>query len=694
MSLYVLIPVVLLAFCFGLLLLLVVSGLRHPSRRPFSMFLVFMAFWGFFIFLMRSSDTLEQAYVWEIWVFLAIISAALSFYRFTLQFTNTRERKRILYPIYALYLVSVVLIPTGLVVRGMQLFWYGKAPVVGLFFPLYLLATYAPMILAMRVLIRHYRRTRVLNSKVRDSYLVIGILLMLIGGTTDFLPSLGLQLYPLGIIFNTLFCIVATVAVLRYGLLEIRVVLRKGTAYSLVSLLMLGVVIGAFLIVTSTLQEFSTPAFVVILIVVFLVIAAVFQPIQSRVQKVVDRWFFRERYDHLLNLELFTRETKNVTDLKQLAESLLAMVGQGMESTRVYLLLPSEQSGDYETYSLFDQDPDSNNSDGHKLSFSTQSALIQALKYQDGAIDIHDFDYTPALQSMNSEDREKLTENSIELLVPLRSKDLLTAVLLLTNKISRDTYSTEDRQLLSTISNQAAVSIENARLYDDLQQQLIRSSKLASLGELATTVAHEVNNSLQSVINYGTLLYDDLGEDNPMRDDAKVIETEAIRARNIVEILLGIARKERTVKETVDLNDIIKSVITLARLRAKTANIEIVENYSRETTLVEASVEQLRQVFLNLFSNASDAMQDGGTINVSTRAEDDKVVFTIADTGSGISQEAVEKIFDPLFTTKTSGTGLGLTVTKSIVEEHDGTINVESKPGEGTTFTITLPRAQ
>ncbi len=688
MSVYVLIPIIVFAFCIGLLILLITSGLRHAARRPFLVFLIFVTLWAFFVFLMRSSISLESAYRWEIWVLISILSVAQFFYRFTLSFTNTKERKLILYTVYFLYVLSIALIPAGLVVKGMQAMWYGKAPIIGPLFIIYLVAAYAPIALALRVLLTHYKRTKILSEKVRDSYLILGVSFMLIGATTDFLPALGIPLYPLGIIGNLLFCVVATVSMLRYGLLEIQVVLRKGTAYALVSLVMLSIVIGAFLLVTSFSQELSTPAFVVILIIAFLVIAVIFQPIQSRVQRAVDRWFFRGRYDHLLGLELFTRETKNIVDLKQLSKSLLSMIGQGMESRRVYLLLPSPQSGDFETYSSFGEDQKNE----HAICFPANSLLIKSMKYQDNAIDINDIDYIPSLSSISVEDKKTLTDNDIALLVPLRSKDVLTGMLLLSNKTSGDSYSAEDRQLLRTISNQAAVNIENARLYDQLQKQLIRSSKLASLGELATNVAHEVNNSLQSVINYGTILYEDLGPDNPMREDAKIIETEAIRARNIVEILLGIARKERITREIIDLNDVIKTIVTLAHLRTKSENIIIHEDYSLEAPLVKASGEQLRQVFLNLFTNATDAMPKGGTIYVATRIENGNVVCTVADTGTGIPPDTLSKIFDSLYTTKVNGTGLGLTVSKTIVEEHGGTIEVESEINQGTKFTIKLPK--
>lgn len=689
MSVYVAIPIVLFLFCIVLLVLVLISGLRRPARWPFLLFLVFMSLWGFSIFLMRYSVNLEQAYMWEIWVFLAIVSAAHFFYRFTLSLTGTRENRIILFTVYGLLIAALILVPTGLVVERMQVFWYGKAPVVGPLFPVYLGAAYLPMILGLRMVLRHHRTTRIFNDRVRDSYIILGLIIMLIGGTTDFLPALGVRIYPLGIIGNLIFCILATIAMLRYGLLEFRVVLRRGVAYSFVSLIMLGIVIGCYLLVSGFVKEFSTPIFVIVMTLAFLAIAAVFQPVQSRVQRVIDRWFFRSRYDHLLNLEKFSRETKNISDLKQLSDSLLPLIGLGMESVTVYLLLPTGQTGDFEIYSSYTQ----SRNNGNRLSFSASSGFVRAMKYQDNAIDINAIDFTPSMQNIEPENIRVLNENNIELIVPLRSKEVLTGILLLTNKTTGDTYSSEDRQLLNTVSNQAAVSIENARLYEQLQQQLIRSSKLASLGELSTSVAHEVNNSLQSVINYGTLIYEDLGEANPLREDAKIIETEALRARNIVEILLGIARKERTSREIIDLNDVIKTVITLVRLRTKTQNITIKEDYSLEAPLVNASTEQLRQVLLNLFSNASDAMPDGGTISVKTTVEEKFVAFSITDTGCGIPSDAKEKIFDSLYTTKLNGTGLGLTVTKSLIDEHKGTIEVESEENRGSRFTIRLPKA-
>jgi len=684
---YLVIPLIEVVFCIALLALLIISGMRHVARKPFAFFLACMALWGFFIFMMRSSPSLSEALLWEKFVFFAILSAALFFYKFTISFTSARQQNKALYPLYFLYVAIMCLIPTGLVVSGMQMMWYGKAPIIGPFFPPYVLTVYAPLVLGLILLIKHSRQSRVLNERIRDSYVIAGMVVMFIGGTTDYLPALGISMYPLGIIGNILFCLLATIAMLRYGLLEIKVVLRKGAAYTIISMFIVGIFGSLIFLLSNVFRELTSPVSLVITVLTVFVVAAAFQPLLSRVQRLVDRWFFRQRYNHLQALERFTKETKDIIDLKQLSSSLLSMIIRGMQSRSVDLLLPSSKTGNFVTYSCVGE-----KSRG-QMSFAANSLLTMTMKYQDGPVDGNDIDTIPSLRGISNKDRETLVRNQIELLVPLKTKKQLTGMVLLRAKQSGEPYSTEERQLLQLVSNQAAISIENARLYEELRQQLISSSKLASLGELAANVAHEVNNSLQSVINYGAILHQDMEDGDLRKEDCKAIEIEALRARNIVESLLGIARQERTEKTAVEINDLLHSVSGLAEVRAK-GSIAIVENYSREVPLVQGSAEQLRQVFLNLFTNAADAMPDGGRIEVKTSVENRHIIVTVADTGVGIPSHIINKIFDPLFTTKDKGSGLGLTVSLSIIRDHGGTIEVDSEEGKGTEFTVTLPRLE
>ncbi len=685
MTVYLLLPLVLAVFCLILLVALVVSGLRHVARKPFAFFLGATGLWGLFIFFMRAAPSLERAFLWEKLVFFAILSAALFFYRFTISFTGNKGARRTYYAILLLYIVSMALVPTGLVITGMQQMWYGKAPILGPLFPFYVLAVYLPIIFALRELVRFRNRTRVLNEKVRATYIAAGIIVMFIGGTTDYLPAVGLNIYPMGIIGNIIFCLMATVAMLRYGLLEFRVVLRRGAAVALVSIAIFGIVGLIVFALYTVFPNMGAAALLAIFAIAVLALLPASQPVISRMQKLIDRWFYGSSYEYLRSLENFFKETKDIVDLNQLSASFVDMVARATQASNVYLLLPDLKTGDLVTRASCKQEESGN------ISFSGRSVITQAMQFQSEVIDVYDIDSVPALHSVSKHDLEILQKNNIELMVPLKTKERLAGILLLASRSSGKPYSTEDRRLLETASYNAAVTIENARLYEELKQQLVITSKMASLGELASYVAHEVNNGLQGVINYGTLLRQDLSANDQMRQDLIAIEAEALRARNIVETLLGIVRRERVEKGVFDINDLLRSVVTLGKLRAKAANVTITEKYLSKPLLISGSPDQLRQVFLNLFANATDAMPNGGEIKVETMEQEKQVIITVEDSGIGIPADVIDKIWDPLFTTKSNGTGLGLKVSLSIVREHGGTITVASEVNKGTKFTISLP---
>ena len=270
--------------------------------------------------------------------------------------------------------------------------------------------------------------------------------------------------------------------------------------------------------------------------------------------------------------------------------------------------------------------------------------------------------------------------------------------------------SADDLPMLQTLADEIAVAIENARLYEDLQHQmgmleqtqlqLLQSAKLATIGELAAFIAHEINNPLTSVLGYASLLLSETASDDPKRADIEVIEKEALRARAIVRDLLGYARQTDAAMTFTQVNEAIESVLPLVRQRAEGANVDIRARLDPALPSIMADVNQLKQVFINILNNAIDAMPQGGTVEVTTRAvtgngSGPMVEIAFQDSGVGIEPQHLDKIFDAFFTTKGAGrgTGLGLPISKRIVEHHGGTIAVASERGRGSRFTIHLPAA-
>ncbi len=462
---YLFIPVVEVIFCLALLVTLMISGKRHIARRPFTMFLIFMAAWGFFIFMMRASTDMSTALFWEYFVFGSILSASLFFYRFTLALTGIRPNKYFMYPMYIAYFVVMALIPTGLVVSGMQMMWYGKAPVIGPLFFLYVLCAYVPIVRSAIIMIKRHRRTRVIDERIRYQYITVGIGIMLISATTDFLPAVGINMYPLGIIGNIVFCVAATLAMLKHNLMEMKVVIRKVITYSLTCALIFGSFGTIIYLLSYFFRDFFSPVSLTITILAVFIAAVVFQPTLTRFQHTVDRWFFRERYAHIQTLKNFTEEVRGDLDLEQLGSSLVAAVANSMRARGVYLLLPSPKTGNYVIYQY----------SGHKnqgrLHFPASSPFIAAVKEQNTVIDNNDMDIIPSLVSLSSYDRELLHHNDIELIVPLRNNGHLAGILLLSHKTTQEPYTNEERRLLQTVSTGVAGSIDSANRYENIKQK-------------------------------------------------------------------------------------------------------------------------------------------------------------------------------------------------------------------------------
>jgi PAS domain S-box-containing protein len=229
----------------------------------------------------------------------------------------------------------------------------------------------------------------------------------------------------------------------------------------------------------------------------------------------------------------------------------------------------------------------------------------------------------------------------------------------------------------------------------ELEQKAHLASRLASVGEMASGIAHEINNPLTAVIGFAQLLMDtDLPEE--VKEDLVIIHKEAQRAAGVARSLLTFARKHAPFKQLTNVNSIIEGVLTLRAYEQNVSNIKINTKLTSDLPEVMADYSQLQQVFINIILNAEAAMleaNNGGTLTITTQRFNQSVRASFADDGPGIAKENLERIFDPFFTTKEvgKGTGLGLSVCHGIISEHGGKIYARSKPGSGATFIVDLP---
>jgi two-component system NtrC family sensor kinase len=226
------------------------------------------------------------------------------------------------------------------------------------------------------------------------------------------------------------------------------------------------------------------------------------------------------------------------------------------------------------------------------------------------------------------------------------------------------------------------------------EEELLHQAKLASVGQLAAGVAHELNNPLGTILLYSDMMLKEAPEDDPRRADLKMIINEVHRCKTIVADLLNFARQHELLAQEVDLHALLDEVINKISLQPTFEKITFERRFDPALPLIQADAAQLHQVVVNLFSNSADAMENAGTITVSTHLIDTQSAeIRVSDTGAGIPAENLSKLFTPFFTTKPAGkgTGLGLSIVYGIIKLHRGQIMVQSQVGHGTTVIITLP---
>lgn len=261
-------------------------------------------------------------------------------------------------------------------------------------------------------------------------------------------------------------------------------------------------------------------------------------------------------------------------------------------------------------------------------------------------------------------------------------------------------FSEKEVRFLTTLGDQIAVAVAKAKMLSEIartQEQLIQSEKLASIGQLISSIAHEINNPLTPIMGYSQRLLEKNGLDKKEKDSIEIIYNSAQRVFKIIEKLLSFSRKHLPIRSYEDINDLVEQSLEFREYQLKLENIEIIKDLNPKLLKTMLDPNQIQQVFMNILLNAEQAMVEShgrGTIEIKTRLKNDNCIeVSISDDGPGILEEIKRKVFDPFFTTKApgKGTGLGLSVSYGIIKEHGGEIHFSNNEKEGVTFVIDLP---
>lgn len=703
-------------------ILLVIVLLKAQQRgfvyRIFSLLLLSITLWALAIFAMRTSPDAEHALLWERAMPAMGFATAVFYYHFSLVLTKTQKQRVLLYTSYLFMGVVATLSPTSLFIQRMDVHSYGYAPIIGSAAIPVLSFAYFLSIMALYKLVKRYRASHLYEERNRLLYVTLAMVFPLVGSVVDLFPNI----YPASIFGNIAFCLLTSVAILKYNLLDIRIVARKSLAYLLVSIVIAIPYVSMLVLLNQILNDTFMQWWAHTIII--LLLAILLRPLYSWAQNVVDRLFYRDRYDFLKALEQFSQEAKHLLNLKELSSTLTQLVSAALRTSSVCLLLPAEDNNGLVVVSCTGL-----NSPPSGVVLRNRSLLIKWLKLQQRILSSEEFDIVPQLQSLSLRERNNLKQMGAKLYVPIQNgPGLLSGILILGQKLSQQPYSSEERELLTALSSQMAIALENVRLYNEsqqevrqrkqaedkgkelrrqrkqaeekgkeLQQQLNRAGRLVSAGELAAGVAHEVNNPLTGIMGFSErLLRKSADEDT--KNGLELIHNEAQRAAKVVKNLLTFIRHHEPAKEYTDINDIVQKSLELRAYELKSSNIEVTLDLAANLPQVMVDFHEIQAVFLNIILNAEQSMSEahgGGKLSIKTREVADYISISFADNGPGIPAEHLDKIFDPFFTSKgeKGGTGLGLSICQGIITEHGGRIYVRIETGEGATFFVELPIA-
>jgi PAS domain S-box-containing protein len=628
-------------------------------------------------------------------------------------------------------------------------------------------------------------------------------------------PSLPMELSAIPL---SLIPLAYASAIVRYRLMDIEVIVKRALVYAAaLSAIVAMYAILLQLVEHTFLRGANNPWVLALLATLVAVLLA--PPVKDFVQNMLDRAFYRDRYDYRRALVGFARDLNSDLDLHRLAERLVSRVVETLLVDRMALMVGDEVAPHFGSIRS------SGFGEAHPPALPQRSGIGARLL----AGHVVALDDPIAVGRFAVEEIEFWRDSGLYYFVPCVAKEGTIAVLALGRKDTGEPLNSEDMGLLSAVAGQIATALENARLYrqlhlkaleldrmrafnenileslddgllvldlddrivrwntaleqlygvgrddaagrrfDDvfdpvfveairtarrdspagatlsrmpiqgrasrdgirlivnaavvplravdpagattvgsiviledvttrvqLEEQLQISEKMASIGLLAAGVAHEVNTPLTGISSFTQMLLDGADPDDPKTRLLEKIERQTFRAAKIVNGLLNLSRPAHAAaveRAPVDLNTVIGEVLALLEHQFAQHNIKVRRELSDEPLTVLGMEHKLQQVFLNLFLNARDAMPKGGWLSIATRFDDGRIVAEVSDTGSGIPNEYLSRIYDPFFTTKTvgQGTGLGLSITYGIVREHDGSIDCDSRLGQGTRFVISFP---
>ncbi|MFH1742197.1 MAG: ATP-binding protein [bacterium] len=695
MSFNLIIPLVAFGVNLFLAILVVSRNRRANNHRLFSIFLLCMALWALFTFYARSSQSPDQFVPWQKGILIAVVGASVAFMHFSYAHTRNRPKPGLLWAAYVVLVFMAAAYPTTFLVSGVgqdAFGYYAKGPLV------YAVPVFGYLFFGIGVanIFRTYRKSNNYEEKNSFLYILTGVYCFLAGGVADMATIFGIPIPPLAMIGNTMFGLLATVAMLRYHLLDIRIVIRKSIEYATVSTLVAFPYVLFLFSLNFFLGSRGVPWW--INAVLLLVFAASLEGLWRWGQVRVDKFFYRERYDFLLALERFSREPHDISDLRKLGTELVKLMAQALQISSAHLLLLTETKDMAVVSAYGTQTAD--------VVIPRNSPIVRWLAITKDVLHWKDLEIIPQLQSLAVRDKQNLSAMGTELFIPLKNnKDELVGILIFGKKLSSQPYTEEDLRRIVTVASRVAIELDNARLY---AQETMMRQELQRLDEQKTeflhNVAHELKTPLTAIISSSELIGDEGLHATPEQQSRLMenINRSAWMLDRRVGELLDLARVQigslELKLEPHEICNVIEDMVSQTSSLFLNKKQVLLVDIPKTPPPVEIDRDRIEQVILNLLSNANKFSPAGSEINISVNTAGERIIISVEDQAKPITEDDKVRLFSTYFRggseedkKRISGLGLGLAISKKIIELHHGEIWVDNKAAEGNRFCFSLP---
>lgn len=662
-------------------LFIYVKSPRRPAHVTLSLYSLAVAVWGFGHLMREMSAGPAEALFWSRFYHVAAIFIPILFLHFVYHFLGKIRRLPLLLAYYTGLLFLLLDLTPHLIQNVALRFGKSYYPVPGIFYPFYALFFFVLVAEGL------YRLSQALttssgNRRNQIIYVFLASVIGFAGGATVFLPTFGINLYPFGMHFVSLYALLAGYAILKHRLMDIRLAVRRSIVYSVI---IGSFMAGYFLLVIFLNQVFQSANSFALSLFIILAFAYFALPLQGRLQNLIDRIFFKDTYDYKKALRDLADNAVTILNLEEMTAVIIKSLARIFNLGEGYFFL--RDNGKY----LLRQSLGKTS----EAAFDGSSFLAAYLQGTPRVL--------LAGELADADSQRELRERAIDLIIPIQGKDGLLGFIGLPEKRSLEGWTAEDISLLETLSRPLAVAIENASLHQEIirvQKKIADSEKLSAIGAVAAYMAHEIKNPLAAMKGMTQVLEENIADRDFLSRFSQIIPRQIDRLNGLVENLLRTVRRTgapeaEAIVGRVDLRQIIGDVLSLAEDECRRAGIEIVRE-SKNVSPILGNYEKCYQIINNVVLNAIQAMTStssvesapGGKLKVEDILEGDKIVIRISDTGGGITEENLPLIFEPFFTTRENGAGLGLALVKKMLEEQEGTVKVESRPGFGTSFSL------